>query len=80
MARRIAENYARGVAAMKQLDQSDPSHGANWTNQAAIHERRAAPVSGRLEDQCQHASRNPSAMTLLQRYAWTDASAPRLFR
>lgn len=46
--------YARGVAAMKALAKKDPSNAANWVNQAAIHERRAAPIPGRLEDQCQH--------------------------
>jgi tyrosinase len=47
--------YAQGVGAMKALAQSDPLHPANWTNQAAIHERQGARVPGRIEDQCQHA-------------------------
>ena len=48
--------YARAVAAMKKVDTTDPKNGASWKNQAAIHERRAASVPGRLENQCQHAS------------------------
>jgi hypothetical protein len=48
--------YARAVAAMQKLDSTDPENGASWKNQAAIHERRAAKVPGRLEDQCQHSS------------------------
>ncbi|MEY2441110.1 MAG: tyrosinase [bacterium] len=48
--------YARAVAAMQKLDTTDPKNGASWRNQAAIHERRAAKVPGRLENQCQHAS------------------------
>jgi tyrosinase len=48
--------YARAVASMKELAQSEPENGANWTNQAAIHEKRGQSIRGRLEDQCQHAS------------------------
>ncbi len=48
--------YARAVAAMKKVDTTDPRNGASWRNQAAIHARRAEPVRGRLENQCQHAS------------------------
>ena len=48
--------YARAVAAMQKLDTTAPKNGASWRNQAAIHERRAASVPGRLENQCQHAS------------------------
>ena len=47
--------YARAVAAMQKVDTTDPRNGASWVNQAAIHERRAASVPGRLENQCQHA-------------------------
>jgi tyrosinase len=47
--------YAQGVSAMKALAQTDPAHPANWTNQAAIHERRGQKIRRRLEDQCQHA-------------------------
>ncbi len=47
--------YARAVAAMQKLHSTDPTNGASWINQAAIHERRAASVPGRLENQCQHA-------------------------
>jgi tyrosinase len=46
--------YARAVGAMQALDESDPDHGANWSNQATIHARRSDRVPGRLEDQCQH--------------------------
>lgn len=50
--------YADAVGAMQRVDLSDPRNGASWSNQAAIHERRpgTAPVAGRLENQCQHAS------------------------
>jgi tyrosinase len=48
--------YAQGMGDMKRLDASDPGHGTNWTNQAAIHEHQGQTVGGRLEDQCQHAS------------------------
>ncbi len=48
--------YAHGVAAMQRLAQTEPSNGANWINQAAIHERHGASVRGRLENQCQHAT------------------------
>jgi hypothetical protein len=48
--------YARAVAAMQKVDTTDPSNGASWKNQAAIHERRSAKVPGRLENQCQHAT------------------------
>jgi hypothetical protein len=48
--------YAHAVAAMQKVDTTAPSSGASWKNQAAIHERRAASVPGRLEDQCQHSS------------------------
>lgn len=48
--------YARAVRSMQELAVSEPDNGANWINQAAIHERRGEPVSGRIEDQCQHAS------------------------
>jgi tyrosinase len=50
--------YADAISAMQRLNTSDPSNGANWSNQAAIHARRpgTAPVAGRLENQCQHAS------------------------
>ncbi|MGH2917803.1 MAG: tyrosinase family protein [Solirubrobacteraceae bacterium] len=48
--------YAKAIRAMQRVDQTDPTNGASWINQAAIHERRANPVAGRLEDQCQHAS------------------------
>jgi tyrosinase len=47
--------YADGVGAMMKLAQTNPSHPANWVNQAAIHKHRGSSVSGRLEDQCQHA-------------------------
>lgn len=48
--------YARAVGSMQELAQTEPSNGANWTNQAAIHERRGESIPGRIEDQCQHAS------------------------
>jgi len=48
--------YAQGVGAMQEVAQREPGNGANWTNQAAIHERRGSKVPGRLEDQCQHAT------------------------
>lgn len=48
--------YARAVKSMQELAQSEPENGANWINQAAIHEKRGQSISGRLEDQCQHAS------------------------
>lgn len=48
--------YARAVASMQELAESEPGNGANWVNQAAIHERLGAKVHGRIEDQCQHAS------------------------
>jgi tyrosinase len=41
---------------MQELAQTEPSNGANWVNQAAIHERRGQSVPGRIENQCQHAS------------------------
>jgi tyrosinase len=46
--------YAQGVKAMMDLAKAQPRHGANWINQAAIHEHQGASVPGRLEDQCQH--------------------------
>lgn len=48
--------YAHAISSMQALAQSEPENGANWVNQAAIHERRGKAISGRLEDQCQHAS------------------------
>lgn len=49
-------DYARAVGSMQELAQTEPDNGANWVNQAAIHERRGESVPGRIEDQCQHAS------------------------
>jgi len=46
--------YADGVGAMMKLAQSQPSHPANWVNQAALHKHDGPSVPGRLEDQCQH--------------------------
>jgi tyrosinase len=48
--------YARAVGTMQALDTTEPDNGANWTNQAAIHERQpGAPNDpNNLQDQCQH--------------------------
>jgi tyrosinase len=51
----VIDAYADAVHAMKKLAQTDPSHPANWTNQAAIHGHDGPTIPGRLEDQCQHA-------------------------
>lgn len=48
--------YAHAVDSMQALARSEPSNGANWVNQAAIHERRGEAIRGRIENQCQHAS------------------------
>jgi tyrosinase len=48
--------YAKAVSAMQKVDATSPRNGASWINQSAIHERRSTSVTGRLENQCQHAS------------------------
>jgi tyrosinase len=48
--------YAEAIAAMQELDRTEPDNGTSWVNQAAIHERQPGTPNdpNNLQDQCQH--------------------------